>query len=104
MVGIEYGLGLFDDRRLEKGGPFCMRRWWRGHAHVSADWRGHAPRRFDSRGSCATALWRRAGWRPLRRSARRPAPRGREVAESRRRAKWRWGGGGRKRAGLGPVG
>ncbi len=56
MAGIEYGLGLFDDRRLEKGGPFCMRRWWRGHAHVSADWREHAPGRFDSRGSCATAL------------------------------------------------
>jgi hypothetical protein len=56
MARIEYGLGLFDDRRLEKGGPFCMRRWWRGHARVSADWREHAPGRFDSRGSCATAL------------------------------------------------
>jgi len=27
MSGIEYGLGGFGDRRLQKGGPCCMRRW-----------------------------------------------------------------------------
>ena len=35
MAGVAYGLGRFGDRRLEKGGPGCMRRWWRGLAHVS---------------------------------------------------------------------
>ena len=54
MAGIEYGLGQFDDRRLEKGGPFFMRRWWRGQAHVFAGLREHAPERFNSRVSCAT--------------------------------------------------
>ena len=55
MAGIEYGLGYFGDLRLEKGGPFCMLRWWRGQAHASAGWLEHAPGRFNSRGSCATA-------------------------------------------------
>jgi hypothetical protein len=26
-MGIEFGLGRFDDRRLEKGGRLCMRPW-----------------------------------------------------------------------------
>jgi hypothetical protein len=30
----ETGLGRFGDRRLEKGGPHCMRRWFDGQAHV----------------------------------------------------------------------
>lgn len=34
MAGIDYGLGRFGDRRLEKGGPICMRRW--SHARVRA--------------------------------------------------------------------
>ncbi len=34
MAMISYGLGRFGDRRLEKGGPGCMRRWWRSRAHV----------------------------------------------------------------------
>lgn len=34
-VDGEYGLGRFGDRRLEKGGPVCTRRWWRGRATVS---------------------------------------------------------------------
>jgi hypothetical protein len=54
MAGIEYGLGYFDDLRLEKGGPFCMQRWSRVQARVSAGWRGHAPGRCSLRGSCAT--------------------------------------------------
>jgi hypothetical protein len=54
MVGIEYGLGQFNDRRLEKGGPLCMLRWWRNHARVSAGWeeRGHG--RCNSGASCTT--------------------------------------------------
>jgi len=34
MAKVAYGLGRFGDRRLEKGGPGCMRRWWRGLARV----------------------------------------------------------------------
>ena len=34
MTGVAYGLGRFGDRRLEKGGSGCMRRWWRGPARV----------------------------------------------------------------------
>jgi hypothetical protein len=34
MAKVTYGLGRFGDRRLEKGGPGCMRRWWRGPARV----------------------------------------------------------------------
>jgi hypothetical protein len=34
MAGVGYGLGRFGDRRLEKGGPDCMRRWWRGLGRV----------------------------------------------------------------------
>jgi hypothetical protein len=38
----EYGLGRFGDRRLEKGGPFCMPAWWRraGEAFGFADLEG----------------------------------------------------------------
>jgi hypothetical protein len=36
MAKVAYGLGRFGDRRLEKGGPGCMRRWCRGPARVSA--------------------------------------------------------------------
>ena len=35
MAVISYGLGRFGDRRLEKGGPGCIGRWWRGRARVS---------------------------------------------------------------------
>jgi hypothetical protein len=30
MAGMEYGLGRFGDRRLEKGGRCCTARWLRG--------------------------------------------------------------------------
>jgi hypothetical protein len=36
MALIGYGLGRFDDRRLEKGGPVCTRRWWHSRVRVSA--------------------------------------------------------------------
>ena len=35
MARVGYGLGRFGDRRLEKGGRVCMRRWWHGPARVS---------------------------------------------------------------------
>ena len=35
MAVISYGLGRFGDRRLEKGGSGCTRRWWRGRVRVS---------------------------------------------------------------------
>src|ERR1700675_1091026 len=35
MAVVGYGLGRFGDRRLEKGGPGCTRRWWGGRARVS---------------------------------------------------------------------
>jgi len=35
MAKVVYGLGRFGDRRLEKGGPGCMRRWWLGPVLVS---------------------------------------------------------------------
>ena len=35
MAKVAYGLGRFSDRRLEKGGPDCTRRWWRGRVRVS---------------------------------------------------------------------
>ena len=54
MAGIEYGLGRFNDRRLEKGGSLCMWRWWRGHARACAGWQEHARGRFSLRASCAT--------------------------------------------------
>ena len=53
-MGIEYGLGRFGDRRLEKGGPFCMRRWCRGLGRASAGWEGRGLGRCGSRAFCAT--------------------------------------------------
>ncbi len=32
---MEMTLGRFGDRRLEKGGPSCMRVWWRWAGAVS---------------------------------------------------------------------
>jgi hypothetical protein len=56
MSEIEYGLGQFGDRRLEKGGSLCMRRWLRVHVRASAGWREHARGRFNSRAFCAIKL------------------------------------------------
>ena len=43
---FDYGLGRFGDRRLEKGGPCCMRRLCRVPAHASVDLAGVVRRRF----------------------------------------------------------
>jgi hypothetical protein len=50
---MEFGLGRFGDRRLEKGGRRCMRRWFDGLAQGSGVLQGIAPRKFGSRAFCA---------------------------------------------------
>ena len=52
-MGMEFGLGRFGDRRLEKGGRRCMRPWFDGLAPGSGVLQGTAPRRFGSRAFCA---------------------------------------------------
>ena len=54
MPGIEYGLGRFDDRRREKGGPSCMKRWWRGRAAAFGGWEERERGRFNSGASFTT--------------------------------------------------
>jgi hypothetical protein len=53
-MAIEFGLGRFGDRRLEKGGPFFMRLWLNGHVAVSAAWGAGDRGRCSSHASCAT--------------------------------------------------
>jgi len=52
-MGMEYGLGRFGDRRLEKGGFGCMRRWWLGPGRGFAGWAGRERGRCSSRVFCA---------------------------------------------------
>ena len=54
MVGIEFGLGRFGDRRREKGGPRCIKRWWRDRGRAFGGWQERELGRFNSRGSFAT--------------------------------------------------
>ena len=54
MAGIEFGLGRFGDRRREKGGLICMRRWWHGQDLASGGWQQRERGRFSSRASFAT--------------------------------------------------
>jgi len=51
---LEYGLGRFGDRRLEKGGLDCMRRWSRDRARAFGGWVGRGRARCSSRAFCAT--------------------------------------------------
>ena len=51
MAGIEFGLGRFGDRRREKGGPICTRRWWRGRALAFGGWAERAHGRCNLRAS-----------------------------------------------------
>ena len=46
MAEIDFRLGQFGDRRLEKGGLICMRRWWRGRA-LASDLTGVSDRESD---------------------------------------------------------
>jgi len=55
-MGIEVGLGRFGDRRLEKGGPPCLRPWWSGPARVFDGWRGDGRRKCGLRAFCAIIL------------------------------------------------
>jgi hypothetical protein len=54
MMEIEYGLGRFNDLRLEKGGCRCIKRWCSGRAAVSDDLAARVSGRCSSRVSCAT--------------------------------------------------
>jgi len=53
-MSMEIGLGRFGDRRLEKGGCHCMRRWFDGQARAFDGLRGAGRGRFSSRAFCAT--------------------------------------------------
>ncbi|MER9128011.1 zinc ribbon domain-containing protein [Mesorhizobium sp. M0959] len=53
MTSIEYGLGRFGDRRLEKGGPAWIGRWWRGLDRVSVGLAANGRPKCNSRGFCA---------------------------------------------------
>ncbi len=53
MAGISFGLGRFDDRRLEKGGPTCMPHWWSGPGLAFGGLQGRERGRFNSRASFA---------------------------------------------------
>ena len=55
MVSVRYGLGRFGDRRLEKGGPICMPRWWRVRARVSVVLAADEPAKCSSHACCAIA-------------------------------------------------
>jgi hypothetical protein len=48
-MSLEVGLGRFSDRRLEKGGRHCMRRWFDGLVRAFEDLQGTERRRFGSR-------------------------------------------------------
>ena len=54
MSGIEYGLGRFGDRRLEKGGPICTRLWLSVPARVFVASLAAGRARFNLHGSFAT--------------------------------------------------
>ena len=49
---MEFGLGRFGDRRLEKGGPPFMRLWWIGRVLISGGLRDDGRRRCGSHVSC----------------------------------------------------
>jgi hypothetical protein len=55
-MAIEFGLGRFGDRRLEKGGRPCTRLLWSGLALVSGGLREDAHRKCGSRAFCAIDL------------------------------------------------
>jgi hypothetical protein len=52
-MALEFGLGRFDDRRLEKGGPSCMRLWLKSRAAVSVGWADGGRGKCSSRVFCA---------------------------------------------------
>ncbi|RZN10542.1 hypothetical protein, partial [Bradyrhizobium sp. Leo121] len=52
-MSMEVGLGRFGDRRLEKGGPHCMRRSFDGPVRAFDALQGAERRRSASRVFCA---------------------------------------------------
>jgi hypothetical protein len=55
-MATEFGLGRFGDRRLEKGGPPCMRPLLGGHVRVSGGLQDDGRRRCGSLASCVIIL------------------------------------------------
>lgn len=53
LMSMEAGLGRFGDRRLEKGGPRCMRPSFDGLVRAFDALQGTERRRFGSRVFCA---------------------------------------------------
>jgi hypothetical protein len=53
LMSMEIGLGRFGDRRLEKGGPRCMRPSFDGLVRALDALRETGRRRFGSRAFCA---------------------------------------------------
>ncbi len=53
LMSMAIGLGRFGDRRLEKGGPRCMRPWFDGLVRAFDALRGTGRGRFGSRAFCA---------------------------------------------------
>ncbi len=51
-MAIEFGLGRFGDRRLEKGGFLCTSPWLRGRVLAFGDLAAGARKRCGSRASC----------------------------------------------------
>jgi hypothetical protein len=52
-MSIEFGLGRFGDRRLEKGGPPCTLPWLSDRAPAFDGLQDDARKRCGSRASCA---------------------------------------------------
>jgi hypothetical protein len=50
---MDFGLGRFADRRLEKGGPPFMRPWWTGRVLISGGLQDDGRRRFGLHASFA---------------------------------------------------
>ena len=53
LMSMEMGLGRFGDRRLEKGGRRCMRRWFDVQAAAFDGLQEAEPRKSGSRVFCA---------------------------------------------------
>ena len=53
-MAVEYGLGRFGDRRLEKGGRICTQRWLHVPDRAFVDWVVRGRARCSSPVFCAT--------------------------------------------------
>jgi hypothetical protein len=55
-MAIEFRLGRFGDRRLEKGGLLCTPPWLNGRVRVSGELPADVRKRCDLRVSCAIIM------------------------------------------------